>query len=79
MERRDCLSIGCAVEHISLKATDLGLGSLWVRDVVYTRDKIAEFVGYENMELVTGITIEYSCNHSYERYKKKLEDIMVCK
>lgn len=25
--------------------TDLGLGSLWVRDVVYTRDKIANLLG----------------------------------
>lgn len=75
----DYLSIGCAVEHISLKATDLGLGSLWVRDVVYTRDKIAEFVGYENMELVTGIAIGYSNEFPYERYKKKLEEILVCK
>ncbi len=75
----DYLSIGCAVEHISLKATDLGYGSLWVRDVVYTRDKIAKAVGYENMELVTGMAIGKSIEYPYERHKKKLEDIMVCK
>lgn len=75
----DYLSLGCAVEHISLKATDLGLGSLWVRDVVYTRDKIAKYVGYENLELVTGMAIGYSTEFPYERHKKKLEEIMVCK
>lgn len=75
----DYLSIGCAVEHICLKATDLGLGSLWVRDVVYTRDKIASLTGYENLELVTGVAIGYSVEFPYERHKKKLEDIMICK
>lgn len=75
----DYLSLGCAVEHISLKATDLGLSSLWVRDVVYTKDKIAKFVGYENLELVTGIAIGYSIEYPYERHKKSLEEIMICK
>lgn len=35
----DSLSIGGAIEHICLRATDLGLGSLWIRDVVYTRER----------------------------------------
>ena len=33
----DSLSIGGAIEHICLRATDLGLGSLWIRDIVYTQ------------------------------------------
>lgn len=72
----DYLSIGCAVEHICLKAADLGLGSLWIRDVVYTRDKIAKIMGHEDMELVTGIAIGYSDEYPYERHKKSLEEIM---
>lgn len=72
----DYLSIGCAVDHICLRATDLGLGSLWIRDVVYTRDKIAASLGYDNKELVTGLAVGYSKEFPYERYKKKLEDIM---
>lgn len=72
----DYLSIGCAVEHMCLKATDLGLGSLWLRDVIYTRDKIAKSLGYENLELVTGLAIGYSNAYPYERHKKKIEEIM---
>lgn len=34
----DSLSIGAAIEHICLRATDLELGSLWIRDIVYTRE-----------------------------------------
>lgn len=75
----DYLSIGCAVEHISLKAVDLGFSSLWVRDVVYTRDKIAKYVGYEDLELVTGIALGHSIEFPYKRCKKSLEEIMICK
>lgn len=72
----DYLSIGSAVEHICLRATDLGLGSLWIRDVIYTREKIAKKVKHEDMELVASVAIGYSTEFPYERKKRKLEDIM---
>lgn len=72
----DYLSIGGAVEHICLKATDLGIGSLWIRDVIYVRDKIAHAVGHSDLELVTGVALGYSIEYPYERKKKNLEDIM---
>ncbi len=72
----DYLSIGCAVEHMCLKATELGLGTLWIRDVVYTRDKIAEAIGYNTMELVTGLAVGKSIEYPYERHKKGLDEIM---
>ena len=72
----DYLSIGCAVEHICLGAQDMGLGSLWIRDVVYTRDKIAEAVSHSDMELVTAVAIGYSCEYPYSRRRKELDSIM---
>ena len=41
----DTLSIGGAIEHICLRATDLGLGSLWIRDTSYTRRKNSKISG----------------------------------
>ena len=72
----DYLSIGSAIEHICLRATDLGLGSLWIRDIVYTRREIAKKVNHEDMELVASVAIGYRAEFSYERKRKKLEDIM---
>lgn len=40
----DILSIGAAVEHMMLKATDLGLGCLWVCDTYYVHKEISEFM-----------------------------------
>lgn len=72
----DYLSIGCAVEHIALRATDLGLGTLWVRDVIYMREEITKLFKKKNMELVTGITVGYSTEYPYERNKKTLNEII---
>ena len=72
----DYLSIGCAVEHMVLRATDLGLGSLWIRDVIYMKKEIAHAFGKEDMDLVTGLALGYSTEYPYERKKKELKDIM---
>lgn len=72
----DSLSIGAAIEHICLKATDLKLGSLWIRDIVYTQDSIANLVGKDDMELISAISIGYPDENPKQRTKKKLEEVM---
>ena len=72
----DYLSIGCAVEHICLRATDLGLSTLWVRDVIYMKEEISKLINKKNMDLVTGVAVGYGTEYPYERKKKALKDIM---
>lgn len=72
----DSLSIGGAIEHICLRATDLGLGSLWIRDIVYTQKEIAKLVDYEDMELISAISIGYSNEKPKPRPRKKLSEIL---
>ena len=72
----DCLSIGAAIEHICLKATDLGLGSLWIADTVYVQKDIAKLVGHENMQVISAISIGYSDQEPNRRPRKELEDIL---
>lgn len=72
----DCLSIGAAVEHICLKAVELELGSLWIRDVVYTQEKIAKLVGKSNLELISAISIGYPDENLPRRERKKINDVM---
>ena len=72
----DSLSIGAAIEHICLRAIDLELGSLWIRDIVYTQKEIAKLVGKDDMELISAISIGYSDEKPKERTKKKLNEIL---
>lgn len=67
----DSLSIGAAIEHICLRATDLGLGSLWIRDIVYTQDEIADFVGKNDRVLISAISIGYPEENPKQRPRKK--------
>lgn len=72
----DYLSIGAAVEHMVLSATDLGLGSLWLRDVIYLRKEITNLFNLNDMELVTGLAIGYAKKEKYRAKKKNIEEIM---
>ena len=72
----DSLSIGAAIEHICLRATDLELGSLWIRDIVYTKKEIAKLVNYENMDIISAISIGYSDECPKQRPRKQLTEIL---
>ena len=72
----DSLSIGAAIEHICLRATDLELGSLWIRDIIYTQKEIANLVGKDNMELISAISIGYPDENRKQRTRKKLNEIL---
>lgn len=72
----DSLSIGAAIEHICLRATDLELGSLWIRDIVYTQKEIAKLVGKDDMELISAISIGYPDENPKQRTRKKLNEIL---
>lgn len=72
----DNLSIGACVENICLRATDLGIGSLWIRDIVYVSEEAAKLVGHEDMELNCAISLGYANQSPKPRPRKKLEDIV---
>lgn len=72
----DNLSIGACVENMCLRATDLGLGTLWIRDIVYVANDIASMLDHADLELNCALSIGYS-NQSYKKkVRKKLEDIV---
>ena len=72
----DTLSIGACVENMILGATDLGLGTLWIRDIVYIAEEVAKLVNHSNLELNSAISIGYSNQNPLPRPRKKLENIV---
>ena len=53
----------------------MGLGSLWIRDIVYTQKDIAKLIGYENMELISAISIGYPDENPKPRPRKGLNEV----
>lgn len=72
----DTLSIGAAIEHICLRATDLRLGSLWIRDTVYVEKEIEELIKMEEKEIICGILLGYPQENPGRRPRKNLAEIL---
>lgn len=72
----DNLSIGACVENICLRATDLGLGSLWIRDTVYVAQEIADLMNHGNMELNCAVALGYANQSPKQRPRKNLNEII---
>lgn len=72
----DTLSIGGAVENMLLRATDLGLGALWIGDTSHAKKDILEFIGHEEMDLSCAISIGYPNQEPHQRPRKELNEII---
>lgn len=72
----DVLSVGACIEHICLRATDLGLGSLWICDTVYTQEEIAKFVGKEGKRMISAVAIGHGLQNPPQRPRKSVEQIL---
>ncbi len=70
----DNLSIGACVENMCLRATDLGIGSLWIRDTVYVAADVAKMLGHEAMELNCALALGYANQNPKQRARKDLKD-----
>ncbi len=72
----DNLSIGACVENMCLRATELGLGTLWIRDTVYVAEEISELLNHKELEMNCAVTLGYPNQFPAARPRKKLEDIV---
>lgn len=72
----DALSIGACIENMILRATDLGLGTLWIRDIVYVAEEVSKLVNHSDLELNSAISIGYSNKNPKPTPRKQLESIV---
>lgn len=69
----DDISIGAAIEHICLKCTDVGLGSLWIGYLLYIANHIGNRLGV-NLPLVSGVAIGVADETPDMRPRKAFDD-----
>lgn len=72
----DNLSIGACVENMCLRATELGLGSLWILDTEFVANDIAEMLNHEDMECSCCLAIGVPNQNPKQRPRKDLKDIL---
>lgn len=72
----DNLSIGACVENMCLRATDLGLGSLWIRDIIYVSLEVSKMLKHEDLELNCAVCLGIPNEAPKQRSRKNLNEIM---
>ncbi len=68
-------SIGAAIENMTLTATELGLGSLWICDTYFAYRELCGWLGTEG-ELYAAMTVGYADEAPAARPRKDLNDII---
>lgn len=75
--KTDILAIGAAIENMSLKCTDLGLGSCWVCDTLYIQDEINQYLRVEDMEQISLLAIGYPEEIPERRKRFSRENLII--
>ena len=72
----DLLSIGAAIENMCLAAVDMGMGTVWLRDVCYTQVELERFIGTQ-LEIVSCIAVGYPAEQPDFRPRKTIEELVL--
>ena len=68
----NALSVGAAIENMTLEATAQELGSLWICDSFFAQKELSDWVGGE---LYAILAIGYADEAPAERPRKRIEDV----
>ena len=67
-------SIGAAIENMTLTATELGLGSLWICDTYFAYEELTEWLGTEGA-LYAALAVGYADESPAPRPRKDINSI----
>jgi nitroreductase len=70
----DIQSIGGAIQTMLLAAEDLGLGSLWIADILYAYPLIRDWLGRRE-EMVAAVTVGYAAETPGARPRKPWQEL----
>lgn len=67
-------SIGSAIENMSLKAVELGLGSLWICNTFFAFEELSEFLNTEGV-LYAALAVGYPDEEPAPRPRRPIEEV----
>ncbi len=71
----DSLSIGASIQNMLLKATELGLGTLWIANTCFAYNDMVEVIPSKG-QLIGAVAVGYAVGKPHPRPRKKLEEIL---
>jgi F420 biosynthesis protein FbiB-like protein len=69
-------SIGAAIQNICLAARALGLGSLWIADVLFAYEELEAWLG-QDTEMIAAVSLGYPADNPVVFSRKPLADVTV--
>lgn len=72
------LSMGASIENALLRATELGIGSLWICDILAIEKQLTEMF-YPNGKLISALCFGYAKQENFRAKKKELKQIIIKK
>ena len=75
MDVVDVQSIGAAIQNMLLAALDLGLGSLWICDVLYAHDSLCDWLGRKEW-MIAAISFGYPDEQPGPRPRKSMDELV---
>lgn len=70
----DTQSVGAAIQNMLLKATELGLGSLWICDVFFAQEAISAWLGRKD-ELIAAVALGWPDEEPSHRPRKSVKEV----
>jgi nitroreductase len=74
----DTQSIGAAIQNMLLAALELGLGSLWICDVFYAYEELANWLGQKG-QMIAAVSFGYPDEAPAARSRKPLSELVKVK
>ena len=71
----DSLSIGASIQNMLLRATELGLGSLWIGNTCFAYTEIVEYLKTED-QLAGAVSLGYAAESPAARPRKDWEEVV---
>ena len=76
-KKPDYISLGCAIENMSLEAVNLGLGSCILCDTLYIDKEIDDYLGVQDLEQICGFIIGKPIYNYPKKPRKDLKELLI--
>jgi nitroreductase len=71
----DIQSIGASIQNMLLAAQHLGLGSLWIADVLFASEKLCNWLGEESV-MIAAVSLGYADESPEPRPRRPINDLV---
>lgn len=74
---KDCQGIGACIQNMLLYIHSIGLGAVWLGEILKNKDKVRELVkGPEDLELMAVIAVGHPAEKKGKGSRKQLEEVV---